>query len=175
MTPTEKEAISSILRSFLQQMDFPFQTFPVDAAFSDAAVEYGLQHYSLRKEDADSARFRLALHAGSAITLSMYKHRDIQAQYWMTLFTTCVIVMDDLSVTDPAPLQEFHHRFICAESQKHPLLDTLVIILQNTREYFNSTAVNLVVTSTLDFATAHILEYDYKSMKVGPCSPLTSS
>ena len=167
MAPEEKAAIRSILRNFLQQMGLPFRQIPLDPAFINATVEDGLQHYGLRKEDMDSELFRHSLISAVAITVTTYgHHKDMRIQYWIALYTTYLIFFDDLSVTEPDCLREFHSRFVCAEPQQHPLLDSLASLLRKARECFNPSAANLIVANSLDFITGLILDYDHKQMKV---------
>ena len=163
----EKGAIRSILLAFLQQMGLSLQSIPFDAAFADAALKFGYQHYGFKKEVIDTPEFHRTWHSAIPMTVNMFSHlRDIRTKYWIALYSASIIFFDDLSVIDPGPFREFHTRFICAESQKHPLLDTYASLLRNATQHFHPSAANLIISSSLDFITGLVLEYDYEKMKV---------
>ena len=163
----EKEAIRDILLDFLRQMALPFQPIPFDTGFADAALEYGFQRYGFKKEVIDTPEFHRTWHSAISMTVNMFSHlRDIRTKYWIALYSASIIFFDDLSVTDPGPFRVFHTRFICAESQEHPLLDTYASLLRNSTQHFHPSAANLIISSSLNFITGLVLKYDYEEMKI---------
>ena len=82
------------------------------------------------------------------------------------LYSASIIFFDDLLVTNPSPFHEFHTRFLCAKSQKHPLLNTYTSLLRNSTQHFHLSAANLIISSSLNFITGLVLKYDYEEMKI---------
>lgn len=82
-----------------------------------------------------------------------------------------LIYFDDLSKTDTSSIREFHARFISSQSQMHPLLDYYAELLRNARKHFLPSCANLIVSSSLDFVTGLIVDYDLQKMPVWLSSP----
>ena len=77
-----------------------------------------------------------------------------------------LIYFDDLTKTDTSSVREFHARFTSSRPQTHPLLDCYAELLRNAGNHFLPTCANLVVSSSLDFVTGLIVEYDHLKMPV---------
>ena len=79
-----------------------------------------------------------------------------------------LIYFDDLTNTDVSSVREFHARFVSSRPQMHPLLDYYAKLLREAlaRNYFLPSSANLVVSSSLDFVTGLIVDYDLQKMPV---------
>ena len=77
-----------------------------------------------------------------------------------------LIYFDDLTKTDSSSVQEFHACFFSSQPQMHPLLDIYAELLRDARNHFLPSCANLVVSSSLDFVTGLIIDYDLQKMPV---------
>ena len=77
-----------------------------------------------------------------------------------------LIYFDDFTKTNTSSVREFHARFVSNRPQLHPVLDYYAELLRNAWNHFSPSCANLVVSSSLDFVTGLILEYDHQKMPV---------
>lgn len=63
----------------------------------------------------------------------------------------------------------FNQRFVRGKAHDNGILDALADILHQVPGLFQPVPFNLIITSTLDFVTANLLEHETESMQVVPC------
>ena len=90
-------------------------------------------------------------------------------QIWIALYTSCAIFLDeaaDLFQEEMPNIYCFNDRFIRKEPQGSGVLDAFADIMRRGSDLFRPVASQLITTSTLNFVTANLLEYETKSMQV---------
>ena len=80
--------------------------------------------------------------------------------------THSLIYFDDLTRTDTSSVREFQARFISGQPQMHPLLDFYAVLLRSAWKHFLPSCANLVVSTSLDFVTGLIIDYDQQDKQV---------
>lgn len=166
ISPEDVKSIRKILLTFMRDLDIKYKEIDYDVPFARSCCVDAL-NYGFLQEDIDSPDFQKALHGSVAIARNTYKHlENIGTQRWIALYTVCLIFFDDLTQTDPSHAREFHQCFMNGQKQKHPLLDGYASLLRAAHDHFNPSAANLVVSSSLDFVTGLILDYDHKNLEV---------
>ena len=83
---------------------------------------------------------------------------------WITYDS--LLYFDDFTKTDTSCVREFHVRFVSCRPQMHPLLDYLAELLRNSWDHFSPSCADLVISSSLDFVSGLIVEYDHENMPV---------
>lgn len=158
-----------MLVDFLTEMKLEFREFVYDEPFAKSCCEDAAANYGFFQEDIDTPEFQLALHGAVAIAVTTFGHLKNKAtQRWIALYTTCLIFFDDLTVTDPSAARDFNMLFVNGQPQRHRLLDGYAQLLKVSRDHFNPSCANLVVSSSLDFITGLVLDYDHKKTVVSP-------
>ena len=90
-------------------------------------------------------------------------------QIWIALYTSCAIYVDeaaDLFIEEMPKIYLFNDRFIGNEPQGNGVLDAFADVMRRASDLYRPVASHLITTSTLNFVTANLLEYETGSMKV---------
>ena len=116
---------------------------------------------------------RTYLRDGAAYTAAVCAHLPRRpTQIWIALYTACITYVDDALTGFPLEktnIYRFNERFSQGQAHGNGILDALTDLLhQVPRLGFQPVSSNLIVTSTLDFVTANLLEHETKSMQVLP-------
>ena len=108
-----------------------------------------------------------------AIGVATYWHcyaylPDRATKMWICLYTALHICTDDRVNRghNTGNLYYFHERFLNCQPQGDPGLQALDTLLRETHHHYPPPVSNLIITSTLDFASALLLELDTKDMQV---------
>ena len=103
-----------------------------------------------------------AANAGAHLT-----HRP--TQIWIALYTSCAIFVDETIDYFPEEMPKvylFSDRFIRKEPQGNGVLDSFADIIRRASNLYPPVSSHLIITSTLNFITANLLENETRSMKV---------
>ncbi|KAF8895556.1 isoprenoid synthase domain-containing protein [Infundibulicybe gibba] len=160
------ETIRNVLMSFLREMNTPFPTITYSPSFAESssleALRLGFQVAHVR-----SPEFQRALQPSSAACLILYPHLAEQARFWICIYTACVIHFDDIALQGGVEVfADFNAAFLASRTQRHPLLDDFARLLRMAGDHFSATCANLIITNTLDYITALILEHEQRDMLV---------
>ena len=106
---------------------------------------------------------------GSAYIQPGEKYRKVLCEKFLSTLTLLIwlislIYFDDFTKTDTSSVREFHARFVSNRPQMHPLLDYYAELLRDAWNHFLPSCADLVVSSSLDFVTGLIVDYDHQKM-----------
>ncbi|KAF8882731.1 hypothetical protein BD779DRAFT_1444601 [Infundibulicybe gibba] len=89
----------------------------------------------------------------------MYPHQKEDTQYWICLYTTCQIYLDDLAMHGQFTVKEFGSITLMESStQDHPVVRNLTTLLHAAGKHFGQLAANLIVSDAFRFVSSLILE-----------------
>jgi len=97
-------------------------------------------------------------------------------QIWIALYTSCAIFVDETADYFPEEIPNiylFNDRFIGKKPQGNGVLDAFADIMRQVSDLYLPVASHLITTSTLNFVTANLLEYETRTMKVFAPKPLS--
>lgn len=115
---------------------------------------------------------RTYLREGVTYTATTYGHLPHRpTQIWAALYTACIVFVDDTMTRFPLEvtnIYRFNERFVRGQAHGNGVLEALADLLHQVPELFQPIPSNLIVTATLDFVTACLLEHETKDMQVLP-------
>ena len=162
------------IRSFLEKCDVVYEVTPFDEVLYQECIDDAIRRgYPV---DGDlSVRTYLREGVSYAATAGVHlPHRP--TQIWIALYTSCAIFVDDTPNRFPTELPHiylFNDQFIRREPQGSDVLDAFADIIRRASDHYRPVASQLIITSTMNFVTATLLEYDTSSMKVPPSKSLS--
>ncbi|KAJ3845897.1 hypothetical protein EV368DRAFT_89922 [Lentinula lateritia] len=111
------------------------------------------------------------LKGGSTIACTAYSHLSHQpTQIYTALYTAFLIHFDDITGPETSHLYAFNHFFIQREPQGNIMLEAFDNLLRETRCYFNDICASIIITSTLDWFSARMLEDNSSNIHLMPNS-----
>ena len=96
-------------------------------------------------------------------------HLTRPTQLWIALYTACLIYTDEIPVRFPSEIPKiylFNDRFIGRQQQGNATLDALVDLIRRAPDLFRPIPSRLIMTMSLNFFTAILLEDEIASMQV---------
>ncbi|TFK66360.1 terpenoid synthase [Pluteus cervinus] len=160
-----KAEIRHIIEKFLSDCHLDFAIVPFEKEFYQECCDEVLRRgYSMGTEEHS---LRRCLHVGVGITTTAYAHlprRD--TQMFIAIYTGLLVYVDDACQRDVNLVKQFNRRFITGQPQADPILDSLAKHLHEFPDHYDPFVADLMLTSTLNFITAQVLEWELKSMRV---------
>lgn len=114
-----------------------------------------------------SVRKFLPVGVGYAATAGA--HLDRPTQIWLSLYTSALTYIDEVPTRFPSEIPGvylFNDRFMADKPQANVVLDALAAIIRRAPDMFQSIPSKLIMTSSLNFVTSNLLEYETTSMQV---------
>ncbi|KAA1475645.1 terpenoid synthase [Dentipellis sp. KUC8613] len=116
--------------------------------------------------------FRRLIPVGVAVVWNAYHHLpDQQTQEYLALLISFFVGAEDVFKNNNDAILAFNGLFIRRQPQKHPMLDHLADLLLDVPSQFPTAAVNMMITSALNFMTAVCLENDFIGFNPAPTAP----
>ncbi|KAF8897324.1 hypothetical protein BD779DRAFT_1490231 [Infundibulicybe gibba] len=150
---------------FLRELDTPFPNLQYEPHFAQDACREALK-LGFSSSHVYSPEFQRAVQPSAAMCMTVYPHLPLPSQYYICLYTTCAIYFDDLALRDASVVREFNALFLGNRKQHHPLLDAFAILLRTTSEHFSDICAAMIITSTLDYISALIVEQEQQDAVV---------
>ncbi|KAF8887823.1 isoprenoid synthase domain-containing protein [Infundibulicybe gibba] len=165
ITDAYRDSIRGVLVRFLKELDIPFSTPQYDHQFAQEACDEALR-LGYHPAHFYSPEFQRGLQPAAAICMTTYPHLSIAVRYYICIFTTSMIYLDDLAMKDIAIIKEFNVSFLQNKKQIHPFLDSLAVLLRTTYDHFNEYNASMIVTGTLEYISSLIMEQGQQGMVV---------
>ena len=157
------------IRLLLEQCNVAYEVTPFDEVLYQECIDDAIRRGYPVEGDL-SVRTYLREGVSYAVTAGVHlPHRP--TQIWIALFTSCAIFVDETPNRFPTELPNiylFNVRLIRREQQGSAVLDAFADITRRTSDLYRPVASQLIITSTMNFVTATLLEYETSSMKVSP-------
>ncbi|KAJ3811046.1 Trichodiene synthase-domain-containing protein [Lentinula lateritia] len=158
-----KEDISSAIRGFLSKCSIPYRKVPMDLPFLELCYnEAAKRGYTVEGSDP----LKPFIPAGVTIAITGYAHlRDTAVQVWMALYTACAIYCEDIHQKDTTAMAVFFERLMRGKPQDDRTLDAFADLILETSRHFPRITANFMVSSTLNFVNALLLEDQTQGLK----------
>ncbi|TFK66361.1 terpenoid synthase, partial [Pluteus cervinus] len=157
------QTVRPIFERFASDCGVNYSMVPFSKEFYDACCEDG------RRRDIPVDSLLPYIHVGSCLINMAYGYLpDQSTQTFLALYTALLVYVDDAFFDDIDAIRYFHKRFITGQPQATPALDSLVKLLQEVPEHYDDLAANIILTSSLNFITAPVFDYDLKSTTIPP-------
>ncbi|KAF8554184.1 terpenoid synthase [Imleria badia] len=163
----EIQTIRTILRSLLKEHDISYRVTPFDDKLYQECIDVAVRRgypmdgdHSLMWYLPDGVKY-------VATTSRHYTHRP--RQVWMALYIAANYFVDDLPCRFPSEISNiylFNDRFIKSQEQGNAILGALADIVRQAPDVFQPVLSNLIITSTLDFMTATLVDCETTSMQI---------
>ena len=153
------QTIRATLRSVFEQCNVPYKVAPFDHDLYEECTDEAFRRgYPL--EGASSVRTFLLEGVTYAATAT---------QIWIALYTACLFYIDDIPFRFPSDIHDvylFNERFFGKRKQANTVLNALADVILQATDLCQPIAAKLIMTSTLNFITSNLLEYEARSMQV---------
>ncbi|KAJ3801877.1 isoprenoid synthase domain-containing protein [Lentinula aff. detonsa] len=159
-----KQDISSAIRSFLSRCSIPYQKLPMDVTLLELCyTEATKRGYIVEGPDP----LKPFIPAGVTTAFTSYAHLgNTSAQVWIALYTACAVYCDDKFQKDTDAVAVFSERLMRGQPQEDRALDAFADLILEIPRHFPRVTANIMVTSTLNFVNALLLEDQTKGLKV---------
>ncbi|TFK66623.1 terpenoid synthase [Pluteus cervinus] len=122
---------------------------------------------SLLESDKSKRSLRRFIPMGVIIASTSYRHLPHQStKAFIALYTALLIYVDDIFQYNIEDIKRFNERFVRREPQGDALLDYLAQLFMEFEEHFDPFASKIMLTASMDFMTAQILEYTMEEMQL---------
>ncbi|KAF8557707.1 terpenoid synthase [Imleria badia] len=160
--------IRSTIAPFFVRFNIPYEVVPFDDVLYQECVDEAIRRGYLMD---GTPSVRTYLPGGVAYTTAACAHLPHRpTQIWISLYTACIAYVDDAMEDFPlerTKIYRFNERFGRGQAHINGILDALADLLHQVPYLgFQPVSSNLIVTSTLDFVTANILEHETKTMQI---------
>ncbi|TFK39593.1 Trichodiene synthase-domain-containing protein [Crucibulum laeve] len=158
--------IQNIISTFLSRCEIPYPTtIFTDAEFERACWKQAMQRaYPMHELGPYMA-------VGTTIATQSYSHLpNEEAKIYIALYTAFVSCLDD-SCQDEKGVQrirEFCERFSQNRPQEDELLDSFAYLLRDAFRHWNPVIANIILTGSLNFFIALVLDYETRTQKIDP-------
>ncbi|KAF5342848.1 hypothetical protein D9758_013356 [Tetrapyrgos nigripes] len=152
-----------IITSFLQQCDFAdLSQKPADQDLEKlCCLEAAHRGYPLAGEES----FQPFISGGLPMAANGYLHlKGTNIPTLIALYTAFLIYLDDVLCNDIEAVAEFNERLMAGKSQKNCMLDHFAALLSEFSAHFPRIVHNIMLSSTMNFVTALLLEKETQGM-----------
>ncbi|KAG8214421.1 isoprenoid synthase domain-containing protein, partial [Butyriboletus roseoflavus] len=155
------------IRSLLEQCNVIYEVTPFDEDLYRECIDDAMQRgYPVDGDPAVLTCLRLGVEYAATAGVHL-PHRP--TQIWIALYTAYATIVDDATnhfVAEIPNIYLFNERFIRRKPQGSALLDAFADIIHRASDHYQPIASHLIITSTLNFVTATLLENETSSMKI---------
>ena len=105
---------------------------------------------------------------GCDLAVITYGHTSPEHQYYIALYTACILYVDDLGNRHLDALAQFSHRLATGQKQLNPALDVLIDLLRQSYDLWPQVGADAIVSGTLEAIAAMYIECTTGDMEVTP-------
>ena len=148
----------------------PYYRTPYDHDLHDLCIqECKLKRYPIDKIRGKAWKAKY-IPSGVMVASIAYGHlKSRSTQLFIALYTAFLTWLDDTYARDVTGLDSFNERFFTGQKQADEGLDALDRLLRETNLHYNSIQASVILTGSLNFVTAIILEFETQGMLVSLC------
>ena len=171
MYQTDGVSLRSFITTFLKRCDVNYQGSEKPIADMDALCisEASARGYL----GGNDVILRRSIGVGATIAATGYSHlRDEDVQIYIALYTSFLTYLDDVVLSHIDAVREFVPRFVARQPQQLKALDDLAALLLEMPRFHNAVSCNIILTSTLDFVSSLLIQYDILGVPVSVHSPI---
>ena len=151
-----------IITELLSRCNIPYYRTPYDQDLHDLCIqECKLKNYPIDKMIAKH------IPCGVSIASTAYAHlKSRPTQVFIALYTAFGSWIDDTYSQDVLGVDSFNERFVAGRKQANEYLDGFDRLLHETKLHYHGIQANVILTSTFNFITSIILDFETKGMSV---------
>ena len=155
--------IREAIKDLLVRCNLSFAAIPYDHEFHNACCDVARSKgYAI-----DAPSLQPFIPGGVVIATTTYAHLENKSiQIIIALYTAFLIYIDDVHQNDVEGIYGFNERFVLCQPQDDPVLESLASLLRELPKHFGRVSSNMMISSTLNFVTSLILDYETKDMPV---------
>ncbi|TFK66368.1 terpenoid synthase [Pluteus cervinus] len=121
----------------------------------------------LLESDKSRRALRRTIPTGVIIASAAFRHLPHQStRVFIALFTALLVYIDDIFQYNIEDIKCFNERFVRHEPQGDALLDFYAQLCMEFQQHFNPFASKIMLTTSMDFVTAQLLEYSMEEMQL---------
>ena len=85
---------------------------------------------------------------------------------YIALYSAFALWVDDAYTRDVTGIDSFNERFVTGSKQANEVLDAFDRLVRETNLHYHGIQASVILTSTLNFVTSIILDFETKGMPV---------
>ena len=156
-----------MITEVLSRCNIPYYRTPYDHDLHDLCI----QECKIKKYPFDKIHGKYSIAKcipGGVVTASTtYAHlKSRSTQVFIALYTAFALWIDDTYALDVIGIDSFNERFVTGRKQANEGLDGFDRLLRETTHYYHGIQANVILTSTLNYITSVILDFETKGMPV---------
>ena len=161
------EDIRDVITELLSQCNIPYYRTPYDHDLHDLCI----QECRLKSYPIDKAHGKISIlkyiPSGVIITSTAYAHiQSRSTQVFIAIYTAFVTWIDDTYTRDIVGIDDFNERFLAGQQQANAGLDGFARVLREINLYYHGVQANVILTSSLNFVTSAIVDFETQGMAV---------
>ena len=105
---------------------------------------------------------------GCDLANTIYGHTSPKHQYYIALYTACILYVDDLGSRHLDALAQFSRRLATGQKQLNPALDVLTDLLRQSYDLWPQVGADAIISGTLEAIAAMYIECTTGDMAITP-------
>jgi hypothetical protein len=153
------------VQSYLTGLNVPFVYSAFDQTFHDQCIENMVKR---GWSASTQAAARIFLHSGVAMSLTAYAHICHSTQIFITIYASLMIYLDDIAAKENLDLlKAFSKDLLEKRSHGHEVFDAIAEIFREIPEYYGDLTGGMILSSSLRFISAIVMEQELFRSSVG--------
>ncbi|TFK66369.1 terpenoid synthase [Pluteus cervinus] len=164
---TLKQHIRDVLENFMDKCQVSFKALEYDIELHDACWAEVTRRGSLVESDNTKRILGRFIPMGVIIASASYRHLPHQpTKVFIALYTALLVYIDGIFQYNTNDIKCFNERFVRREPQGDVLLDFLAQLFMEFDHHFHPFASKVMLTASMDFMTAQLLESTTEEMQL---------
>ncbi|KAF8815635.1 terpenoid synthase [Phlegmacium glaucopus] len=164
-----REDIRDVIIELLSQCHIPHYRTPYDGDLYDLCIqECKLKGYPIDKAHGKASILKY-IPCGVMNSCTGYAHlKNRSTLVFIAIYTAFLLWVDDTYTEHVKGVDTFHERFVTGQQQPNEALDGLARLLRETNLHYHGIQAHVILTSTLNFITSMLLDFETQGMAVSP-------
>jgi hypothetical protein len=161
------EDIQDVITELLFHCNIPYHQTPYDRDLHDLCIqECNLKMYPIDKAHGKASILKY-IPCGVIIASKGYAHlKSRSTQVFIALYSAFLIWINDTHTRDAIGVDTFSERFVTGQQQANGGLDGFSRLLCETNFHYHGIQANVIITTSLNFLTSTILDFETRRMAV---------
>ena len=164
---TSTEAIRDVITELLSRCNIPYYRAPYDRDLHDLCI----QECKLKRYPVDKIHGKLSIAkyipCGVTFASTGFAHlKSRSTQVFIAIYSAFGVWIDDTYALDVKGIDSFNERFVTGQKQANEGLDGFDRHLREINFHFHSIQANIILTSSLNYVTSVVLEFETQGMPV---------
>ena len=151
----------------LSRCNIPYYRTPYNRDLHDLCIqECKIKRYPFDKIHGKDS---IAKYIPYGVNIASTAYANLESrstQVYIALYSAFTIWIDDIYARDVTGVDSFNERFVTGRKQANEGLDGFDRFLRETNLHYHGIQASVILTSTLNFVTSLILDFETKGMPV---------